>query len=164
MFLIKSILLVIVNKKPHFKQVPLLIFQFPSPPTLNNLLSHLLNLYSFVTYLYFSSILFFFFSLLQGHMKQKNGSRCPFRPESAVSTCFGGHFNRIDSRFCWNRREFGRVGANKKKKKKKVESQRVGRWTPRRATLDFDVATLEPHWCFLVLGSNWHFAEVCVYM
>ena len=50
-------------------------------------------------------------------MKQKNGNRCPFRPESAVSTCFGGHFDRIDSRFCWNQREFGQVGANKKKKK-----------------------------------------------
>ena len=32
-FLIKSIFLVIVNKKPHFKKVHLLIFQFPSPPT-----------------------------------------------------------------------------------------------------------------------------------
>ena len=59
MFLIKSILLVIVNKKPHFKKVLLLIFQFPSPLTLNNWLSHLLNLYSFVIYLYSSSIHFF---------------------------------------------------------------------------------------------------------
>ena len=46
-FLIKSIFLVIVNKKPHFKKVHLLIFQFPSPPAWNNWLSHLLYLYSF---------------------------------------------------------------------------------------------------------------------
>ena len=103
LFLIKSILLVIVNKKPHFKLVPLLIFQFPSPATLNNWLSHLLNLYSSITYLYSSSILsfvcvcvcvcvliffflLFFFFLSQGHMKQKNGSRCPFRPVSSAET------------------------------------------------------------------------------
>jgi len=36
LFLIKSIYLVIVNKNPHLKKVPLLIFQFPIPPTLNN--------------------------------------------------------------------------------------------------------------------------------
>ena len=61
MFLIKSIFLIIVNKKPHFKKVHLLIFQFPSPPTLNIWLFHLLYLYSFFTYLYSSVILFFFF-------------------------------------------------------------------------------------------------------
>ena len=33
LFLIKSIFLVIVNKKPPSKKVSLLIFQFPSPPT-----------------------------------------------------------------------------------------------------------------------------------
>ena len=55
MFLIKSIFLVIVNKKPPSKKVPLLLFQFPSPPTWNNWLSHLLNLYSFVINLYSSS-------------------------------------------------------------------------------------------------------------
>ena len=49
------------KQKSHFKKVPLLIFQFPSPPTLNNWLFHLLYLYSFVTYLYSSAILFFFF-------------------------------------------------------------------------------------------------------
>ena len=48
MFLIKPIFLVIVNKEPHSKKVPLLLFQFPSPPIWNNWLSHLLNLYSFV--------------------------------------------------------------------------------------------------------------------
>ena len=140
--------MVIVNKKPHFKLVPLLIFQFPNPATLNNWLSHLLNLYSSITYLYSSSIhffclliffflLFFFFfpPLSQGHMKQKNGSCCPFRPVSAgislfrlESACFGGRFGHIDSCFCqnWpgsahfgpNWRESGRVGANKKEKKK----------------------------------------------
>ena len=58
-FFNKSIFLVIVNKKPYSKKVHLLIFQFPSPPTLNNWFFHLLNLYSFVTYFYSSSIHFF---------------------------------------------------------------------------------------------------------
>ena len=101
--------MIIVNKKPHFKKVPLLIFQFPSPPTLNNWLSHLLNLYSFVTYLYSSSIHFFFFlcvfsspssfSFFFSSHKAKWSRRMAaaahfglfrrlFRPESAVLACF----------------------------------------------------------------------------
>ena len=107
MFLIKSIFLVIVNKKPHFKKVPLLICQFPSPPTLNNWLFHLLNLYSFVTYLYSSSILlfflsshlllpFFFFPLTRSHEVEAVTHFSLFRRKSAISAYFGGCFS-------WNR-------------------------------------------------------------
>ena len=102
--------MVIVNKKPPSKKVPLLIFQFPSPPTWNNWLSHLLNLYSFVINLYsFSSpllssnhffvsshlllpslslsLFFFFFFFPQGHMKLKNGRLGSQRP---ILACFSG--------------------------------------------------------------------------
>ena len=72
--------MVIVNKKPPSKKVPLLLFQFTSPPTWNNWLSPLLNLYYFVINLYsssspllrsnhifVSSYLFFFFFLTRPH-------------------------------------------------------------------------------------------------
>ena len=130
-----------VNKKPHFKKVPLFIFQFPSPPTLNIWLFHLLNLYFFVTYIYSSSIFFFFgvfsssssfsffFFLSQGHMKQKNGSHYPFHPvsarigsiglfqwpfrlESAVSACFNGHISCIGFHFHRNRPVLARISTN----------------------------------------------------
>ena len=52
LFLIKSIFLVIVNKKPPFKKVPLLLFQFSSLPTWNNdflnYLIYILLLYTFI--------------------------------------------------------------------------------------------------------------------
>ena len=101
MFLIKSIFLVIVNKKPHFKKVHLLIFQFPSPPTLNIWLFHLLTLYSFVTHIYSSSFFvffflgvfsssssfFFFFPLTRPHEAEE------WQP-LPISSCFGGCFGR----------------------------------------------------------------------
>ena len=116
MFLIKSILLVIVNKKPHFKKVLLLIFQFPSPLTLNNWLSHLLNLYSFVIYLYSSSIHFcvcllifffllfyfififiFYFSFHKATWSRRMAAAAHFglfRPKLTVLACFDGRFGR----------------------------------------------------------------------
>ena len=147
MFLIKSIFLIIVNKKPHFKKVPLIIFQFPSPPTLNNWLSRLLNLYSFVIYLYSSSIHFFFcvfsssssFSLFYFFSSHKATwsrrmvaaahfglfrwsfrlYRFLFPTESARINLFWPESTRIWPSLC-------------ESKKKKGESQRVGRRTPRR--------------------------------
>ena len=92
--------MVIVNKNPHFKKVPLLILQFPSPPTWNNWLSHLLNLYSFVIYLYSSSNhffvsshlllpspFFFFFPLTRPHEAEE------WQP-LPISACFDGCFNQ----------------------------------------------------------------------
>ena len=160
--------MVIVNKNPHFKKVPLLILQFPSALTLNNWFFHLLNLYSFVTYFYSSSIhffcvfsssssfSFFFFFLSQGHMKQKNGSRCSFRRlfwlESVVSAGFGG---RIDM-FRWPfwfpfLSKSAHFGPNRRKSswiKKKTKGEMVCRMP--EAASDSDAVTLEPCWCFLV--------------
>ena len=141
--------MVIVNKKSHFKKVPLLIFQFPSPPTLNNWLSHLLNLYSLVTYLYSSCIHFFvsshlllpslFFFLSQGHMKQKNGSRCPFRwPFRHVSVAvltLSVPFSAENGLF-W------------------PESMRIKKKEGRISTSDSGMATLEPCRWFLVITSS----------
>ena len=105
----------------------------------------------------------FFFSLSQGHMKQKNGSRCTFRrlfrPESAISTCF----SRIGM-FRWSFRPYqfsfppesarnglvlAQIGANLaefgqiKKKKKGGESRQVRCRTSRRAASNSGAATLE---------------------
>ena len=115
-------------------------------PVLARIGTNLVESAHFVTYLYSSSIhfflclliffflllFFFFFSLSQGHMKQKNGSCCPFRPvlarigciglfwwpfclESTVSACFGC----IGSHFCRNRPVLARIGSNL------VESARI---------------------------------------
>ena len=88
---------------------------------------------------------FFFFPLSQGHMKQKNGSHCPFRPvaaavsagisrislfrwpfrpKSAVSACFDGRFGCISFHFRQNQSESARFGPNRR------ESARI--WLSRR--------------------------------
>ena len=134
-------------------------------------LSRLLNLYSFVIYLYSSSKHFFFVSshlllpslflpplpLSQGHMKQKNGGQLP------ISACFDGCFgwnqlyqpilaavsieiSRISSCFCWNPAELAQI------RKNKGVNQRVGRRTLLRDESDAVAAILEPLPCFL--GQN----------
>ena len=134
-------------------------------------LSRLLNLYSFVIYLYSSSNHFFFVSshlllpslflpplpLSQGHMKQKNGGQLP------ISACFDGCFgwnqlyqpilaavsieiSRISSCFCWNPAELAQI------RKNKGVNQRVGRRTLLRDESDVVAAILEPLPCFL--GQN----------
>ena len=148
--------MVIVNKKPPSKKVPLLIFQFPSPPTWNNWLSHLLNLYSFVINLYSSSSpllssnhfsmsshfllpsFSFSFFLSQGHMKQKNGSQRPISAcfggrKRAVLVCFGSHFGRnqtvsapVSTRIS---RFWRKSGWIEKKKKRRIGTfDTVSRW------------------------------------
>ena len=103
---------------------------------------------------------FFFLPLSQGHIKQKNGNCCPFRPKS---TCFGGRFSQnwpyqhvsvvvsaisvpvstrispfwLESAQIWLSR---RESTHKKKKRGVSESN---------AASDSGVATLEPHRCFL---------------
>ena len=135
------------------------------------ILSRLLNLYSFVIYLYSSSNHFFFVSshlllpslflpplpLSQGHMKQKNGGQLP------ISACFDGCFgwnqlyqpilaavsieiSRISSCFCWNPAELAQI------RKNKGVNQRVGRRTLLRDESDAVAAILEPLPCFL--GQN----------
>ena len=104
MFLIKPIFLVIVNKEPHSKKVPLLLFQFPSPPIWNNWLSHLLNLYSFVItshlnlFSSFSPLLsstssLFFSSLsLSLSLSLKAIWSKRMAADNMVATCFRAHF------------------------------------------------------------------------
>ena len=132
MFLIKSIFLVIVNKKPPSKKVPLLLFQFPSPPTWNNWLSHLLNLYSFVINLYSSSSPL----LSSNHFfvsKQKNGGQWPvYGRKRAVSVCFS--WNRtvsavsvpISARIRPSWPVSARISTNRAKLKKKMANWSVG--------------------------------------
>ena len=124
--------MVIVNKKQHFKKVPLLIFQFPSPPIWNNWLSHLLNLYSFVIYIYSSSnhffcvfsSFFFFFPLTRPHEVEEWWPTAHFGPywfvlaeiglillfwlKSDRFCCFGSCFRR-------NRVESARIGKKKRR-------------------------------------------------
>ena len=121
--------MVIVNKEPHSKKVPLLLFQFPSPPIWNNWLSHLLNLYSFVitshlnlfssfspllsstSSLFFSS-LSLSLSLSQGHMKQKNGGwqhggnlfQGPFWLELGQISDSGACFDQNQPEFAWKKK------------------------------------------------------------
>ena len=132
MFLIKSIFFVIVNKKPHFKKVPLLLFQFPSPPTWNNWLSHLLNLYSFVLHMYSSSNLFFcvfwsssffflfflfFFYFHKATWSRRMAASCPFWwlfrrpfwPYRPILVAVLAEISSIGSCFCWNRAESGQI-------------------------------------------------------
>ena len=135
MFLIKSIFLVIVNKKPPSKKVHLLIFQFPSPPTWNNWLSHLFNLHSFIIYIYSSSnhfscvfsSFFFFFPLTRPHEADFGLFQRLYWPESTVSVCFGRN----------------------PKKKIQGANRHVRCRTPRRDKSNAGAATLEPHPCFL---------------
>ena len=125
--------MVIVNKKQHFKKVPLFIFQFPSPPIWNNWLSHLLNLYSFVIYTYSSSNHFFvsshlfFFPLTRPHEVEEWWLAAHFGPywfvlaeigpillfwlKSDRFCCFGSCFcrNRVES--AWIRKKKGWIGA-----------------------------------------------------
>ena len=120
-FLIKSIFLIIVNKKPPFKKVPLILFQFPSPPTCNNWLSHLLNLYSFVMYLYSSSNHFFVSSHLfsppppshKATWSRRMVASClfwwSFQPKS-------DRFCHFSFRFCQNWAELTGFGLNLKKR------------------------------------------------
>ena len=94
--------MVIVHKKPPFKKVPILLFQFPSSLTWNNWLSQLLNLYYFVIYIYFSSNHFFcvpfFFFFHKATWSRRMAASYPFqRPywsiSVAVSIYFSGHFD-----------------------------------------------------------------------
>ena len=136
------------------------------------ILSRLLNLYSFVIYLYSSSnlfffffclliffflLFFFFFPLSQGHMKQKNGGQLP------ISACFNSCFSwnqlyqpilaavsteisRISSHFCWNPAKSAQI------RKNKGVNQRVGRRTLLQDESDAIAVILEPFSCFL--GQN----------
>ena len=134
-------------------------------------------LFFFYPFFFFWCLLVFFFLLFflphplsQGHMKQKNGNRCPFWPvsavvsvgigrislfrwpfwpELAVSTCFGGHFGRIGSRFRWNWPESRRVNVNRCKSKKKKGSGGESTCRMPDAASDSSMTTLEPHQCFL---------------
>ena len=91
------------------------------------------------------------------------GRNRPYRLVSAISACFGGRFDRIGSRFHWNRREsapfwpkLARIwpSLGKSKKKKGGESRQVGCWTLRRAASDSGAATLELRRCFLGVDNN----------
>ena len=130
--------MVIVNKKPPSKKFPLLLFQFQSPATWNNWLSHQLNLYSFVINFYSSSspvltislcllifffllfflFSFFFFSLTRPHEAEEwqpaahfSLFQWPYRPESGCIGLFRRpESGRIKKKPNWR---FGRrVGAS----------------------------------------------------
>ena len=146
--------MVIVNKKPPLKKVPLLLFQFPNPPTWNNWLSHILNLYSFVIYLYSSSshvltislcllifffllFFFFFFSLIRPHEVEEwrptahsSLFQQPYRSYQSISTPV---FTKI--RLNWHE--------SRKKKGKSVHR------TPHQDKSGTGVETMKPHPCFL---------------
>ena len=146
--------MVIVNKKPHFKEDPLLIFQLPSPPTLNNWLSHLKEVHIFLYAINFLlCLLIFVFLLIFFSSHKATWSRRmaaaahfglfqrlfrPYRPISvAVSAGIGMFrwpyqflFSPKSARFGPNRRESGWVDANPKKKKKesRLVRRRIGFW------------------------------------
>ena len=153
-FLIKLIFLVIINIKPHFKKVHLLIFQFPSLLTWNNdFLAYLIYIF-FVIYIYSSSSpllssnhffvsshlllpsFFLFFSLTRPHKVEE------WRPV-AISTCFGSHIS-------WNQAVSVRFsGRNQTISVGISANRRVRCQIPRRDESGAGVTDLEPHPCFL---------------